>query len=160
MPPVASRESLPARGDGPDRGSPEPVLPPLTIRDRLSLGVEVLRTYAEVRRLLRRHDLKTVTATLRDRAPGGEWVEPDLASRWQGVRLAKSVTRTLTFVPADTRCLSQSLVLTGLLSRRGIRSVLVVAVNPGSEFEAHAWVEHDHRPLLPTGDFAGRLLEL
>jgi hypothetical protein len=157
---VASRGSLSADENGSDHGSPEPVLPPLTIRDRLSLGVEVLRTYAEVRGLLRRHDLKAATATLRDRAPGGEWVEAGLESRWQGVRLAKAVTRTLAFVPADTRCLTQSLVLTGLLSRRGIGSVLVVAVNPGAEFEAHAWVEHDDRPLLPTGDFAGRLLEL
>jgi hypothetical protein len=160
MPPVASRESLPAKEGGAAHDSPEPILPHLTMRDRLSLGIEVLRTYVEVRRLLRHNDLNTTTAALRDQAPGGQWVEPSLESRWQGVRLAKAVTRTLTFVPADTRCLTQSLVLTALLSRRGIGSVLVVAVNPGTEFEAHAWVEHDDRPLLPTGDFAGRLLEL
>jgi Transglutaminase-like superfamily len=156
---VASHESRPAKDDAPDDGPAEPILPPLTMRERLSLGVEVLRTYAQVRWLLRRNDLKTTTAALRDRAPDGQWTEPGLESLCQAVRLATAVKRSLTFVPADTRCLMQSLVLTGLLSRRGIGSVLVISVNPGTEFEAHAWVEHDDRPLLPTLRYA-RLLEL
>jgi hypothetical protein len=42
----------------------------------------------------------------------------------------------------------RSLVLTGLLARRGIESKLIVAVRPGSDFAAHAWVELDGRPLL------------
>jgi hypothetical protein len=53
----------------------------------------------------------------------------------------------------------QSLVLVGLLSRRGIGSVLVVAVRSDPDFRAHAWVEHNRRPLLPTGGY-GRLVEL
>lgn len=157
--PAGSQEPGPGRTGSRDQRLPEPILPGLTALARLSLAVEVLRTYAEVKRLLRRKDLKTTTSALRDRAPDGRWLEPGLETRWQGVRLAKAVTRTLTFVPGDTRCLTQSLVLTGLLSRRGISSVLVVAVDPGPEFKAHAWVEHGDAPLLPTGEY-GRLLEL
>jgi hypothetical protein len=53
----------------------------------------------------------------------------------------------------------QSLVLIGLLSRRNISSMLIVAVNSSPDFEAHAWVEHNKRPLLPAGEY-GRLVEL
>jgi hypothetical protein len=45
----------------------------------------------------------------------------------------------------------RSLVLTALLSRRGIASTLVIGVRPGGEFGAHAWVEHEGAPLLPSG---------
>ena len=60
-------------------------------------------------------------------------------------------TRTLTALPADSRCLMSSLVLTRLLARRGIDSELVIAVEPGEQFGAHAWVEHDGSPLLSPG---------
>ena len=72
-------------------------------------------------------------------------------TRLAGVRLGRAVTRTLRLVPADSRCLMRSLVLTGLLARRGIDSSLVIGVRPEGEFGAHAWVEHDGRPLLPSG---------
>jgi hypothetical protein len=52
----------------------------------------------------------------------------------------------------------QSLVLIGLLSRRGISSVLVIGVKSSPDFEAHAWVEHNDRALLPSGEFR-RLVE-
>jgi hypothetical protein len=55
----------------------------------------------------------------------------------------------------------QSLVLSGLLARRGIDSRLVLAVRPGESFAAHAWVEYDGQPLLePADDRFGRLVEM
>jgi hypothetical protein len=53
-------------------------------------------------------------------------------------------------MPADSRCLMRSLVLTRLLARRGIESRLVISVRPGERFAAHAWVEHDGVALLPA----------
>jgi hypothetical protein len=68
-----------------------------------------------------------------------------------GRRLGRIVFRTLAALPADGRCLSQSLVLTQMLARRGVESQLVIAVKPGETLAAHAWVEHDGVPLLPPG---------
>ncbi len=45
-------------------------------------------------------------------------------------------------------CLSQSIVLWGLLQRDGIASNLIVgATKRSDEFQAHAWVEHEGRPV-------------
>jgi hypothetical protein len=44
----------------------------------------------------------------------------------------------------------RSLVLTGMLARRGIDTRLVISVRPGDRFAAHAWVEHDGVALLPA----------
>ncbi len=62
--------------------------------------------------------------------------------------------RTLSALPADSRCLMSSLVLTRMLARRGIDSNLVIAVEPGERFGAHAWVEYDGAALLHPGDGA------
>jgi hypothetical protein len=52
-------------------------------------------------------------------------------------------------------------VLTRLLARRGIHASVVIGVRPGDEFGAHAWVEHDGTPLLPThGHAFSRLVDL
>ena len=135
------------------------ILVPLSPRDRLRLAAEVLSVYVQARWRLWRTDLSATVRSLRSGAPDQQRVERGLESHWQGVRLAKATTRTLALLPTDTRCLMQSLVLLGLLSRRGIESVLVVAVKSDPDFRAHAWVEHNERPLLPTGGY-GRLVEL
>jgi hypothetical protein len=77
------------------------------------------------------------------------------------LRLGRAVVRTLAVLPADSRCLMRSLVLTGMLARRGSPGALVIGVKPGEVFGAHAWVELDGRPLLSAGngEFA-RLVEL
>ena len=160
-PKIDVTRSLDAHGQQPVKPraeAEEPILPPLTILARGRLAAEILATYAEVRWRLRRADLAATTNALRGNGTD-RWVEPGLRSYWQGIRLAKAVTRTLALLPTDTRCLMQSLVLTALLSRREIGSTLVVAVKPEPSFAAHAWVEHWDRPLLPQGEF-GRLLEL
>jgi len=54
----------------------------------------------------------------------------------------------------EKAALSWEIVLTyaraRLLARLGIESTLVIGVHRGGDFEAHAWVEHDHRPVLTT----------
>jgi hypothetical protein len=120
---------------------------------KLALAAEIAAAYAQTRWLLRRNDLPRALARLRATSgrPGRESDE----------RLARAVGRTLRALPADSRCLTQSLVLTRLLARRGRPSTLVIGVSPAGTFTAHAWVERDGVALLPTGDDAfGRLVEL
>lgn len=136
-------------GDGP--------LPPV---GRLRLGAEIIATYLRARWHLSRADLSTTLAELRSpgrsEAKGGN-SDPRLLGR----RLGRAAERTLRRLPTDSRCLMQSLVLSGLLARRGIDSKLVLAVRPGESFAAHAWVEYEGQPLLePGGSHFGRLVEI
>jgi hypothetical protein len=79
----------------------------------------------------------------------------------EAVRLGWAVTRTLSTLPLDDRCLAQSLVLTGLLARRQTPNALVIGAHPGAEFGAHAWIEVDGVPVLATDDAKfPRLVEL
>lgn len=123
---------------------------------KLALASEVVAAYARARWLVRRHDLPHVLAHLRA-VPQRVDVEPAVADE----RLARAVRRTLRTLPADSRCLMQSLVLTRLLARRNRQSTLVIGVSPAGAFTAHAWVERDGVPLLPSGqDEFSRLVEL
>jgi hypothetical protein len=55
----------------------------------------------------------------------------------------------------------QSLVLSSLLAARGLPSTLVIGAHSKPEFVAHAWIEHDGRPVLPPLDFCdSRLVEI
>jgi hypothetical protein len=45
----------------------------------------------------------------------------------------------------------QALVLDSLLARRRMASTVVIGVRPGESFGAHAWVEHDGRPVGQRG---------
>ncbi len=130
----------------------------LSIVGKALLVGEVLRTYAKARWLLWRRDLPSVVVTVEATTPG---LSPTPAPLRLGARLARVTSRCLGVLPTDSRCLVRSVVLMALLSRRGIASSLVIGVRPGDEFEAHAWIEHDGQPLLPTGNGAySRLLEL
>jgi hypothetical protein len=122
---------------------------------RARLATEITWSYLCVRNLLRRRDLPSTLAVLRQHRPTPDRpAEPDLE-----LRLARAVALTLNRLPADTRCLAQSLVLTRLLAVRGIATTLVIGVSePGEEFGAHAWVERDGVPLLPVGGAADRRL--
>jgi hypothetical protein len=126
----------------------------LPLRKRLALGTEILRAYVAARRELRSGELRDVVRSLRETE---DVVAPEVTPR----RLAQATSRTLRFVPFDTRCLMTSLVVTRLLARRRIPGVFVLAVSPGPDFAAHSWVECDGRPILAAGDEGfGRLLEL
>jgi hypothetical protein len=145
--------------DPPAKERPAPRRPMTTPR-RAALASEILLTYARVRWLLWRNEhLPTVLAELR-----GTQVRmspQDVPPRLAAVRLGRAVTRTLPLLPTDSRCLMRSLVLTSLLARRGVPSRVVIGVQAGTKFAAHAWVEHDGEPVLPASrDVYGRLLEV
>lgn len=133
-------------------------------RDRLGpiskarLAAEVTWTYLQVKRALRGVDLPTALARIRD--VRGE-PRRDAVTTGAGLRLGRAVSGTLRALPTDSRCLMQSLVLTRMLARRGGAGIVVIGVKPGEAFGAHAWVELDHDPLLPTfgGEFV-RLVDL
>jgi hypothetical protein len=130
-------------------------LPPLSAQDKARLVVEILRMYVAARWQMRHSDVREMVGHLRVQAPGDTSLLP-LAQR-----LGKAVARTLSFLPTDNRCLVRSLVLDAMLVRRGLRSVLIVAVRSEPDFAAHAWVEHDGVPLLAPGSQRyQRLIEL
>ncbi len=128
--------------------SPHERLPPAV---RLRVAAEIVVTYAEVRARLVRAPVAEVVATLRRHARDRS--EPAHA-HLIGVRLAHPVRRTLDPLPWDSRCLMRSLVLLRMLARRGIACQLVLGVRAGDAFAAHAWVEHEGQPLLPTLGYA------
>lgn len=127
----------------------------LPLRRKLALAREIVTAYVRARWLLRRHDLPHVLRQLRSSRRG----RPHAAVSDE--QLARAVRRTLRTLPADSRCLMQSLVLTRLLARHGRSASLVIGVSPAGTFTAHAWVERDGVPLLPTHeDEFSRLAEL
>jgi Transglutaminase-like superfamily len=134
---------------------------PYSPAGRAMIGGEVLLTYARVRWLLWRRDLPSVVAAIDAEDPATPPQVEGVAAIKLGARLARVTTRCLSSLPTDSRCLGQSLVLMALLARRGIASALVIGVKPGSDFGAHAWVEREGMPLLPSGgDTYSRLLAL
>jgi hypothetical protein len=136
-------------------------------RDRATLGTaerlrllgEIFASYAQARWLLLRADLPTAVAGVRDRArrlSSGSVPVPD-----DPRRLVQIAIRVLERLPFDSRCLMRSLVVLGMLARRGVETNLVVGVEVESRFAAHAWLEHDGVAVLPAGSFAhGRLTSL
>jgi hypothetical protein len=139
----------------------ETVLPrPLSLAEKARLVIEIVRSYVRTRRALGGVDLRRALAELR---PGGSLDAHQLGREEmvEAARLGVVVRRVLSPIPVDSRCLMQSLVLTQLLARRDIPSRLVIGVRPGEVFGAHAWVELEGRPVLPTGgDEFARLVEL
>jgi hypothetical protein len=125
--------------------------------ERLALIAEVLITYVVVRRQVRRHDLPRAVAALREeRRPS--YVA--LVAR-EPRALAVAAERVVARIPGDSRCLMRSLVVLAMLARRGVDARLILAARPTPEFAAHAWVERDGNPLLPTRGFGdARLTEL
>jgi hypothetical protein len=119
---------------------------PLSAGRKAQLAAEILATYIWARWLLSRRGLPAAIARLRQ---GSSACHPDGDARVYriGLRLGTAVGRVLSPLPADSRCLARSLVLTALLARRGIRSALVIGVRGTPEFGAHAWVEYDGMPL-------------
>lgn len=134
----------------------------LSLVEKARLAVEIFLAYVRVRRRIHAVTLPDLLAGLR-----GDVRDRGIAA-WEivdehvtAVRLSRAVVRMLRWLPGDTRCLTQSLVLTKLLARRGVGSTLLIAVAPGQEFRAHAWVEHGNVAILPAdGPGYGRLAAL
>jgi hypothetical protein len=127
---------------------------PTSPRAKLALIAEILSTYRRVRRLMRGGDVATAVDTLRE---GRDPRPDDPRDRVLAERLAGAVVRTLRLPGADSRCLTQSLVLFGLLARREIGCSLVIGAQPGPAFAAHAWVEHGGTPLMPDAGYPALL---
>jgi len=128
-----------------------------TLHRRLALAAEVLAVYGRARLLLKRHGLPVALARLRSSGQGAQ-APADAATLRRAIELSRATQRTLAIAPWDSRCLMQSLVLTGLLARRGVHTELLIGVRPGEgmpgpredPFAAHAWIEYLGRPLLPS----------
>jgi hypothetical protein len=126
---------------------------------RVRTAAEIVATYCRARWWLFRLPFPAAVAAARDvtpSTPGGSTAEEQTAT---GLRLGRAVERTLRLVPFDSRCLVKALVLTRMLSRRGIDSSFVLGVRAPSDFAAHAWLERDGVALLPTGTEFHRLTE-
>lgn len=127
------------------------------------LAAEIVLIYAATRLRLSRRSLGEVVSLIRSRPPRRlPGLEPgSQEAQLAAARLGSAVQRTLRALPSDTRCLTESLVLSSALIARGIPSSLVIGARSKPDFAAHAWVEHQGRPLLPQRDFDGyRLLEI
>ena len=121
------------------------------------LAAEILVSYLVARRAVAHAPLAAVLTGWREAGGSRGAGDPLL----EACRLARAVSRTLRLMPGDTRCLTRSLVLARLLTRRGIPSKLVIGACTEPEFLAHAWVEHAGQPLLWPGDRSlARLVEL
>jgi hypothetical protein len=134
----------------------------LTPLQRIVLTLEILWTYGTVRWAIRGDDLPGAVARLRrDFEQTASATPPEDDRHGAASRLGFVVSSVLRLLPTDSRCLMRSLVLTRLLARRGVPSTLIIGVSAAPEFAAHAWVEHDGRPLLPSyGPMFARLVEL
>jgi hypothetical protein len=134
--------------------------PRLSQIERARLVAEIAVAYVRVRRALRAAPVDAAVAGLRRQASPPS--SPPVDIRLNEARdLGNAVRRTLATMPGDTRCLTQALVLTSLLARRGIPAKLVIGARTAPSFLAHAWVEHAGQPVLSAGDgLFDRLVEL
>ncbi len=126
---------------------------------KIRLAFEIVPIYARARWLLARREFPQVLEALRaDMEPT---TLSELDQQLLGVRLGRGVERTLGPLPADSRCLIKSLVLTRLLARRGVDTRFIIGVRWEPNFQAHAWVEKAGIPLVDDGAGAyERLAEL
>lgn len=158
---IISRRIAPVRSriDGALAGESRALLP---ARLRLALIVEILSFYAVTLVRMRRQDVRAIAAHGHNGLDEGLDVacaseQPALLAR----RLGWAVTRTLTILPTDSRCLVQSLVLQRLLMARSIRSRVVIGARSDGPFTAHAWVECNGVAVLPARGYENsRLVEL
>jgi hypothetical protein len=130
----------------------------MPVRQKVRLVVEILGAYVPLAWLVRGNDLRMMAAVARSPRPPVVSVPPGDAHE-AAMRLGAIVQRVTELLPTDSRCLIQSLIVLRVLARRSIEAVIVVGVEVDGGFQAHAWVEHDAEPVLPSGAFH-RLVEL
>jgi hypothetical protein len=133
-------------------------LTPIRLDEKLLLTAEILAAYVPAMRILRAPDVTEMARRAREVTPDGPISQPGLEHQI-ALRLGRAVSRTLALLPTDSRCLIRSLVTLRLLARRRMDSKLVIGVRNEGSFQAHAWVEHQGRPILPSGSYI-RLTEL
>jgi hypothetical protein len=133
-------------------------LEPLSPRARAALVAEILSEYVPSWRILKNQNVVEMVRAARDVQVTHSRVPAPLEYK-TALRLGRAVGKTLGILPTDSRCLIRSLVLTRILTRRSIPHTLVIGVRNDPKFTAHAWVEHEGRPILPAGEYT-RLTEL
>lgn len=132
----------------------------LTHRERVRLASEIIAAYLAVRWRLIRSGLPETVAAARRAGPSRVSPVDAAASASAALRLGRGVERTLGALPFDSRCLIRSLVLVRILARRGLETSMVLGVSANPGFTAHAWVEYEGVPLLPTNPRFERLTEM
>lgn len=118
----------------------------------------MLALYVRVRWLLLRNETAPTVSVLRGALVEEPRGEADRARIVNGLQFGRAVVKVLRLIPADSRCLMRSLVLTGMLARRGVYAKVIIGVQPGPDFKAHAWVEIHGHPLLATDEATFRRL--
>jgi hypothetical protein len=131
----------------------------LTRRQRLALIVEILVSYVQLLRLLRRKDLPTMVGQARQARTELPAPLDDVTLAAAVSRLGRAADRVIGVLPKDGRCLITSLVVVRVLARRSVDATVVIGVRNTDGFEAHAWVEFEGRAVLPSGDYH-RLVEV
>lgn len=131
-------------------------LRPFSVPEKAQLTGEIIVAYIRVRHRLRRLEFPKAVASIRGETATAQTGHHE--TMLLGVRLGIVIERVFRIIPGDTRCLTRSLVLLGMLSRRGIAASVVLGVRTTPEFGAHAWVEHAGQPLLPPIESSGRQL--
>jgi hypothetical protein len=134
---------------------------PLGRAAKMLLAAEIVGVYVPTRARMVCHRLRLAEQLDAAQSPNPS----DEFSRGQrtaeAIRLGSAVARTLDLIPIDSSCLTRSVILARLLSRRGIESSLVIGVSDEDSFTAHAWIEHRGMPLLDPGpDALTRLTQL
>jgi len=114
------------------------------------LTAEILGIYVRARWLVLRRGVIPAVPLLREDVEGVPAETFDEERLRTSLRLGRAVMKVLRVLPADGRCLMRSLVLTGLLARRGVYGTVVIGVSPAPAFAAHAWVEVDGQAVLPS----------
>lgn len=134
---------------------------PWSLAEKVSLMKEITVTYLWARRQIRRTSVDRATAIARGGRDAAPRHDRPGAEYQVALRLGRIVERRLSHLPGDTRCLTRSVVLVRMLSRRGMDARLVIGAHAQPEFTAHAWVELDGHPLLDPLDYQpGRLTEI
>jgi hypothetical protein len=109
---------------------------------KLRLAVRVWRLYVRVRLGLRRSSLPVFVQELAR--------IPIRADRHSPALLSLAVHRSLQLGPLRPRCLTNSLVLYGLLREQGDQAEVVIGLPAQArDHAAHAWVELEHRDVGP-----------
>lgn len=127
------------------------VLAPLTSIDKMRLAGEILVVYVDTLVRTACAQPKLLDAGSQARGPAARDTPSELGVAG-AARLGLAVARTADCLPGSS-CLVRSLVLSRLLSRRGLRGCLVIGVRhcDGEPFSGHAWVEYGGIALLPSG---------
>jgi hypothetical protein len=136
---------------------------------KLMIAFEITVTYLQARWWLRGPEITETVALARLSAPAESPAVAALHSDADrsreaallGIRLGAVIQQVFRLLPGDTRCLTRSVVLMRMLARRQVDTKLIIGVRAAPSFGAHAWIEHQGRPLLePIEPDGQRMVEL